>query len=100
MVRQIFCKRQKSNQQRYIGSTSRYIVQFEIMKGNGLNSMDFSTCLESAVPNNSSIFVDILFDRILPYLVRGILHGGVPPYILHITNRRYDEFQNGKSYFG
>lgn len=66
------------------------------MKGNGLNSMDFSTCLESAVPNNSSIFVDILIDRILPYFVPGILHGGVPPYILHITNRRYDEFQNGK----
>ena len=68
------------------------------MKGNGLNSMDFSTCLESTVPNNSSMFVDILFDRVLPYLVQGILHGGVPPYILHITNRRYDEFRNGKSY--
>ena len=69
------------------------------MKGNGLNSVGFSTCLESAVSNNSSIFVDILFDRILPYVVQGILYGGVHPYILHIANERYDEFQNSKSYF-
>ena len=69
------------------------------MKGNELNSMNFSTCLESAVTNNSSIFVDVLFDRVLPYLVQGLLYGGVPSYILHVSNIRYGEFQSGKSYF-
>ena len=69
------------------------------MKRNELNSMNFSTCLESTASNNSSIFVDVLFDRVLPYLVQGLLYGGVPPYILHISDIRYGEFKNGKSYF-
>ena len=56
-------------------------------------NMEISTCLESAT-NNSSLL--ILFGRILPYLVQGLLFGGVAPYIIHISDVENGEFNNGK----
>ena len=38
----------------------------------------------------------LIFDRVLPYLVQGLLFGGVPPYILHVSSSQADEFRNGE----
>ena len=55
--------------------------------------MEVSTCLDLAT-NNSSLL--ILFDRILPHLVPGLLFEGVAPYIIHISDVENGEFSNGK----
>ena len=55
--------------------------------------MEVSTCLDSPT-NNSSLL--ILFDSILPYLVQELLFGGVAPYIIHISDVKNGDFNNGK----
>ena len=51
--------------------------------------MDVSTCVNSVGPYDSSI-------SILPSLVTGLLFGGIPPYILHVSNLRSSEIEKGK----
>ena len=53
--------------------------------------MDVSTCV---VPYNLSI--SILFERVLPSLVTGLLFGGIPPNILHVSNLKSSKFEKGK----
>ena len=57
-------------------------------------NMDLLTCSDIIKPDNSSI--SILFERVLPSLVSGLLFGGMPPYIVHISNLKYGEFDKGK----
>ena len=50
--------------------------------------------MKSDLTDNQHMF--ILFGRVIPYLVNGLLFGGIPPYLLHITSFRLDEFNKGK----
>ena len=43
-----------------------------------------STCETSY--ENGIYNAELLFGRILPYLVQGLLFGGIPPNIIHITD--------------
>ena len=47
-------------------------------------------CLEGhfQMENNTLL----LFERVLPYLVQGLLFGGFPPYIVHITDSQRHEY--------
>ena len=58
------------------------------------SNMDLLTCSNFIIPDNSNI--SILFERVLPSLVSGLLFGGIPPYIVHISNLKYGEFDQGK----
>ena len=46
--------------------------------------MNVSRCLKSDLTENQHMF--ILFGRVIPYLVNGLLFRGIPPYLLHITS--------------
>ena len=59
------------------------------------SNMDASTCLKSVIPDISNSSISILFERVLPSLVSGLLFGGIPPYIIHISNLNF-EFEKGK----
>ena len=52
------------------------------------------SCLDSNIPGNAS--TSILFDKVLPSLVTGLLFGGIPPFILHISNLKSAEFRKGR----
>ena len=41
-----------------------------------------TTCEHIQGYDNATLF----FGRVLPYLVQGLLYGGLPPYIVHITD--------------
>ena len=56
--------------------------------------MNVSSCLKSNLTENYHMF--ILFGRVIPYLVNGLLFGGIPPYLLHITCFKWDELDKGR----
>ena len=41
----------------------------------------------------------LLFERVLPYLVQGLLFGGVPPYVIHISDSQENGYDSGKFEF-
>ena len=41
----------------------------------------------------------LLFERVLPYLVQGLLFGGFPPYIVHITDSQRYEYGKAAEVF-
>ena len=59
------------------------------------SNMDVYTCLKSVIPDMSNSSISILFEMVLPSLVSGLLFGGIPPYIIHISNLNFEN-EKGK----
>ena len=45
--------------------------------------------------NGTDDSLHIFFGRVVPYLVQGLLFGGIPPYLLHVTDEGSYEFPQG-----
>ena len=43
------------------------------------------SCLDSAGHNLTDA---VLLVKVLPFLVNGLLYGGIPPYVIHISNSK------------
>ena len=56
--------------------------------------MNTSAC----VPQASDVTLHLIFERVIPYLMQGLLFGGIPPYILHISDST-KQHGNGKAIF-
>ena len=57
--------------------------------------MNASACVTPA----SDITLSLIFARVIPYVVQGLLFGGIPPYILHIADSTSKHHGNGKTIF-
>ena len=56
--------------------------------------MNASACLDYEVEND---YLSLLFGRVLPYRIQGLLFRGVPPYIVRISDSL--SFTTGKLFF-
>ena len=55
--------------------------------------MNISPCAQFSNGTDGNLF--LLFERVLPYLVQGLLFGGISPYLMHVTDDTSHEYRHG-----